>query len=638
MTALLAMAAVGATATAQDAGPPFPRIANCYGVRLVPDSTPEDIEEIARLDLLIGGVWANWNDKPQVARLHDKMAAVRERNPHIIILDFSPSAPYAQPNDSSFPTNGWLLQPDGTHIAGWPGTEMINLTKPEVIDWLAARSVASVDDRGFDGTFIDCMGGGFDWWACSIESGEQYQVDANEDGRADEREWLNRAWVEAKTELSRKVREAIGPDVPFMTNQAGEWGYPYMNGILLEDYLDYVIDGRMGWDHVLQTYLHWTEAPHGPNVTTIVSSSGIQPPFNPWQSMNDEARQALLERGRNLLPRVRFGLTTTLMGDGYFAYDLHTRWRGQRWWYPEYDAPLGHPKGAAEKQSDGTWRRDFDGGTVIVNPTRFDVRVRFGGRRQDVSSGKVDTAFIIPPQDGRILLPTEAETAAGTIPDPDPPFTLAGAEPVVERDGRILCRLDGLAALFDEQGRLLVLTDGTRTILEQLRPSIVSDDRWRDFDYQDCAHRVLPDGSLHFAGRRTEGDVALAYQQTVALKAGELTIRYLWEALTDAHIHMWRHQVDFPVSEYGGGRFATGGTEGDLPAERAAQPNLAGYSSEVTLSAADGRVVTVSVSGGAGLVDERHYGVQAFRLGHYPAAGGIGAGRKWEVSFRIRMG
>ncbi|MBM3498616.1 MAG: hypothetical protein FJX74_08075, partial [Armatimonadetes bacterium] len=128
-------------------GPPFPRIANCYAVQLTPHSTPEDLDEIAQWDLLIGGVWANWGDAESVRRVRENLQAVRERNPHIIILDFSSSAPYADPKDASFPATGWLLQPDGSRIEGWPGTQMINLTQPAVIDWLAARSVASVRER-----------------------------------------------------------------------------------------------------------------------------------------------------------------------------------------------------------------------------------------------------------------------------------------------------------------------------------------------------------------------------------------------------------------------------------------------------------------------------------------------------------
>ena len=630
--------AVAGLALSQTAGPPFPRIANCYAVGLTPQSTPADLEEIARFDLLIGGVWCNWGDAAQREKLAANIAEVRRRNPHIIILDFSSSAPYADPKDQGFPEKGWLLQPDGRHILGWPGTEMINLTRPEVLDWLAQRSVASLREKGFDGTFIDCMGSGFDAWACNIAGGEPYEVDADGDGKAEERKWLDRQWVDAKTELSRKVREAIGPQAVFMTNQAGEWGFPTMNGILLEDYLDYVLDGGMGWDRVLQDYLHWTEAPHRPNVTTIVSSSGLEPPYDAWKAMTAEERNALLERGRGLKQRMRFGLATTLLGDGYFAYDLHTRWRGQRWWYPEYDAPLGYPQGRAERQADGTWRREFDGGSVVVNPTVFDVRVRFAERRQDVSSGKVGTEFVVPPRDGRLLVGTEAPVAAGTMPDPAPLFLREGPERIVEREGRVLCRPGGgVAALFDAQGRMVSLTQGTRTLAEGLRPFIVSNDRWRDFEYRDCRSRVTGDGQVEFTGRRVEGEVALAYRQEVRVEPGALSVEYGWEALTDAHVHMWRHQVDFPVTEYGGGRWRSGAAEGELPAERAREPRLAGPVQEITLRPRQGPEVTVQTSGNAVLVDERHYGVEAYRLGLYPAQGEVPAGRKWRCSVRIAV-
>jgi len=616
-------------------GPPFPRIANCYGVGLKPDSTPEDLDAIARFDLLIGGVWANWGDEGSRRLIAEKIAAVRERNPHIIVLDFSSSAPYAHPGDRTFPEDGWLLQPDGSHIQGWPGTEMITLTRPAVLDWLVARSVASVREKGFDGTFIDCMGGGFDWWACNIATREPYQVDADGDGKPDDREELNRRWIEAKTELSRRVREALGADGLFMTNQAGDWGYPHMNGILLEDWLDYVLDGRMDWDHVLQTYLRWTQAPHQPTLAAIVSSSGLEPPFNPWQTMSQEERTALLDRGRGLLDRMRFGLTTTLMGDGYFAYDLHTRWRGQRWWYPEYDAPLGYPKGPAQRQPDGTWRREFDGGSVVVNPTVFDAVVRLDGGHRDVSAGKVDTQFLVPARDGRIFLPTDAAATPGSLPDPTPRLTLDGPEPVVERDGRILVRLQGLAALFDAQGRMLQITDGSRAFVEGARASIVSDDQWREFAYQDCAHRVGPDGVLEFTGRRTEGAAELAFTQRVKAEGRALEISYSWRALSDLHVHMWRQQMDFPVGVFAGGAFQTGDATGELPVERSPQPNLASGFSRIAFTAPDGRGVTVAVSGEAGLVDERHYGVQAYRLGHYPARGDLKAGQQWQATFRI---
>ena len=80
--------------------------------------------------------------------------------------------------------------------------------------------------------------------------------------------------------------------------------------------------------------------------------------------------------------------------------------RGDWWWFPEYDAPLGYPKGPARKNADGTWRRAFDRGAVIVNGSAYDAVVRMKGNYRDLSSGRVARRFMVPILDGRILLPT----------------------------------------------------------------------------------------------------------------------------------------------------------------------------------------------------------------------------------------
>lgn len=620
---------------------PFPRIANCYAVGLYPDSTPADIEEVARFDLLIGGVWANWGDVASLRKLAANMTRVRELNPDIIILDFSCSAPYADPNDPSAPAAAWLKQPDGAFIAGWPGTRMLNLRKTEALDWLVERTRQSLFDRGFDGVFIDCMGSGFDAWACNIEGGATYAVDADEDGQADERAWLDREWIAAKTTLSRRVREALGPDYVFMTNQAGSWGEEAMNGILLEDYLDYVMTGFMDWGRVMDEYLGWTRVPHQPNVTTIVSSSGIEPPFDAWRTMDRPAQDALLERGRALHDRMRFGLTTTLMGNGYFAYDLHTRWRGQRWWYPEYDVPLGQPLAGYEDQGravpDGTWRREFAGGTVIVNPTALDVLVRTPRRCLDVSTGRVSQEFVVPGLDGRILVPTRDDPTPGTGPLPQSALTVRGEPRLAEREDRVLCRSANAAALFDDRGRMLMLVGkGGEVLAQYAQAFIVVDEHWRDFQYRDCTHEVRADGSLVFTGRRVDGEAEIAFAQTVTWDSGWLQLDYAWEALTAAHLHMCRQQVDFPVPAYAGGEVRSPGIlPVPLPADKAPDPRLTvtELHLRITGPATSGLEVTSDPS--AALVDERHYGVNAYRLGCGPVSGDVKPGQRW--TYRIRF-
>lgn len=396
------------------AGPPFPRIANCYGAQLGPQTPREQLDQLARYDLLIGGTSCDWRKPAQVAAFKKNVTYLRQVNPHILVLEFSSSAPYLAKweDQAGFPTDGWLLTPEGATINGWPGTKMINLVHGDVVAWQVRRSGEAIAAHGHDGTFIDCMAPQFDWWACEIATGKPCQIDADGDRQPDGRKELDASWKKAKLDMARQVREAIGPKGIFMGNQAGRETFDVINGILLEDYLDYVLDGKGKWRTVLDDYLYWTTTPHRPNVTTIVSSSGVEPPFDAWGLSKGE-QDKLLESGRKREQRMRFGLTTTLMGDGYFAYDLHTRWRGQHWWYSEYDAPLGYPRAAAREHPDGTWRRTFDGGTVVVNPTTKPVDVETDALARDASTSRTGRAFVIPPQDGRLLLTVGATNPTG---------------------------------------------------------------------------------------------------------------------------------------------------------------------------------------------------------------------------------
>jgi hypothetical protein len=626
----------GEPASAAGRGMSYPRIANCYFVQLTPTSSEADIRAIARYGLLIGGVWANWADPASVAALRERMAALRKLNPHIVILDFSCSAPYAYPAETDVPADGWLLQTDGRFIDGWPGTRMVDLTKPSVVEFMAERAVRSVRDRGFDGAFIDCMAGGFDTWAANIASGEPYTVDTNRDGKADDLKEVDRLWTAAKTQIANRVRERLGPRALFMTNQAGDWGLPSMNGILLEDYLDYVLAGTLAWDSVMADYRKWTARCMKPTLTTIVSSSGIEPPFDAWSSMPASEQAAILDRGKSLTARMRFGLATTLMGDGYFAYDLHTRWRGQRWWYPEYDAKLGYPKGVAKRRPDGAWQRSFDGGLVVVNPGELDITVSIGRLLRDVSSGLNRKLHVVPGRDGRVFVPSAPGTRANNPPS-EPAFSLGGTDRVVLRADRALIRLDGAAAIVDAQGRVSVVGEGADAWLSGMAAFIVGRP-WFDYAYTGFARTSDPDGSLRYVGERTDGAARIRQEQTVRAEGRSLVIEYRWTALTDARFVMFRHQTDLPATAYGGGRARIGGATVSLPVVKGPVPELGKGADGLVVQTRKRPELSISHSSPANLVDERHYGVNAYRLGSHPAPSIVKAGDTWSLTVRVATG
>lgn len=388
----------------------------------------------------------------------------------------------------------------------------------------------------------------------------------------------------------------------------------------------------------MQTYLQWTRTPRRPNVTTLGCSSGIMTPYHS-RRLPEEERRGLLERGRSQFKRMRFGLTTTLMGDGYYSFDMNTRWRGQMWWYPEYDAPLGYPTGPAQRHPDGTWRRQFDGGLVVVNPTPWDVRIELPHRHRDVSSHRVDTAFTIPEMDGRILLPTDQPICPGDWPEPDPPLSRIGPAGIVERGGIVVLRWGrGSAARFDAQGDLVGLWGAGEELGCSIRPVIVADQRWQDFAAEAVSHHIDFEGQVVFTGRRRcEGQV-LEFVETVHAEGPALALEYHWRAVTPLRLHKFRQAIRLAVSTFGGGRASHAGHEVTLPAEMAAGRDLAAGLDAVDLVTAKGTALRVLLSDRGNLSDDRHFGASGYLLASYLVQGEIPAGQEWRSRISLIPG
>jgi len=113
--------------------------------------------------------------------------------------------------------------------------------------------------------------------------------------------------------------------------------------------------------------------------------------------------------------RFRLGLTTTLLGDGYFGFDRGDMLHGQLWWFAEYNVDLGMPLSGYEAPHSyrtnvyhtGTYSREFTNGSVIVNPSASAVSILFSENHVDASTGTVSSAFVIPASDGRIFMKSQ---------------------------------------------------------------------------------------------------------------------------------------------------------------------------------------------------------------------------------------
>ncbi|MCX6906833.1 MAG: putative glycoside hydrolase [Verrucomicrobia bacterium] len=424
--ALLALASTCVAHDLSQINPPFPRIGNCYRAGLGWKTWEQGSNYWSKLGLIIGGGYDlhyDW-EKPRWAetlvKVEQNIAKLRQVNPNILVL------PYVDviegPDNPDVPKHWWALK-NGERWSGWPGYFRINTDLTEVLQFNLDKVRAEVCGREcFDGVFYDC--------------------------------WGTDDWLVPRTAALRNGKAVV------MVN---DWnlarkGFAALNGTLAEDEINRVIEGKVDFEDFLGRYLRWTRESRKPVVTMIVCrpQSLNDDPWR-WRKLSHKEREAVAEQARTGDEKtMRFGLATTLMGDGYFGYDTGTMGRGNWWWYKEYDAPLGHPRGPARCNADGTWQRDYDGGTVVVNGTPYDAVAQLSAKHRDVSTGRVGTRFTIPTFDGRIFLPTTEPLT--TTADVEPRMTAAPPPKlrVAKLDNGVIAAQTpgGLDIRFDATGAL----------------------------------------------------------------------------------------------------------------------------------------------------------------------------------------
>jgi len=118
--------------------------------------------------------------------------------------------------------------------------------------------------------------------------------------------------------------------------------------------------------------------------------------------------------------RMRFSLTSALLGNGYYSYEINTNGHGSLglMWFDEYDnvgegkGYLGYPLGDAKALISGVYQRSFQQGLVLVNPTDSAITVTLdkpyrkikGIQVPEINSGDVVSEVTLGSFDGLILL------------------------------------------------------------------------------------------------------------------------------------------------------------------------------------------------------------------------------------------
>ena len=204
--------------------------------------------------------------------------------------------------------------------------------------------------------------------------------------------------------LVRRVRAAIGDDAILIVNANGsrpEQSAPYINGIYMEGFgANFFPDWRTAAGNLLWAQTHLR--------TPVITALEGWYPFDPVRDGGDVSE--IQHRGRSNYALMREVTTLSLThSNGYVLFSdpnplptpdhLHD-------WYPFWDKTLGRPISPVGMAGpSGSFRRDFEYGTVIFNPpSNHPVHVVFSDERVSEATGKRALEHDVNAGDGDIFL------------------------------------------------------------------------------------------------------------------------------------------------------------------------------------------------------------------------------------------
>lgn len=382
-----------------------PRLANIFLHWTVTESKARDL---ANWDLVILDMDIQTYN-PEV------FGIMRSINPDIKIMAYVPLVEVRQSisgfsNKSlryrlaaGIPEAWYLTSPSGQKLSFWSGNWTMNISDecPQVNgqrwnEYLPTFVNNEIISTGkWDGIFYD------NGWQ-NVTSFVGSSIDMNRDGRSAGTGAANSLWQAGVSEALDRTASLLGSNYLVLLND-GPYYSSHTQGVSVENF------SSLDWSHAMSLYQNNVNQSRQPSANIL---------------NNNTQNTGNLNDYRNL----RFGLTSSLLNDGYYSFDFGDQDHGQTWWYDEYNAYLGVPKGPAENVSTGSssigqglWKREFENGLVLVNSTwenqSIDLLGEYekihGTQDSSVNNGAIVSDVLVSPRDGVILIrPIERITNA----------------------------------------------------------------------------------------------------------------------------------------------------------------------------------------------------------------------------------
>ena len=340
------------------------------------------------------------------------------------------------------------------HIRFWPGSWVMNVTADcpkvklksmqEPVNWVEylynltnGSGKGIYPDQWSNGNYIDQKNLEYDGiiidrfedyesWLMWDEYGREIEIDLKHDGMRASEEDIDNSWRKGTDQLLRLLRQKY-PGLPVIRNNPMTTRYSLYDGQVYETggwtdpaaewWEDLFVKTNKAEYYMTGCYMDWFEKGTEPYVMIEVyedesgaASDGDGNYENPYLKKSFAPNYK----------RMRFSLASTLLGDGYYSYEINTNGHGKLglMWFDEYDNAgkgkgyLGYPKGKYQKLSNGVYSRKFDNGIVLVNPQDQAVTVKLdqkyikikGRQVPGINDGKTVSTVKLQSFDGLILV------------------------------------------------------------------------------------------------------------------------------------------------------------------------------------------------------------------------------------------
>jgi len=241
------------------------------------------------------------------------------------------------------------------HITFWPDSWLLNLStmSPSAIintkngqerwaDYNARTAAELLSNPSWDGILLDRADPNQSWL---IGGSTARTIDPDQSNTLiTDYSSFDKSWNEGLREFEIRLREMIGEKKLILAN----WGmenYDLLNGNNYEGFpLDNSRSYQEPWRQTvfgsirdIGSYMDWMEKGQGPNITMIETyEDDGSPDATSNGSYNNPYDDSFFVPNYQ---KMRFGLTTALLGDGYYSYEINTNGHGTLGllWFDEYD-------------------------------------------------------------------------------------------------------------------------------------------------------------------------------------------------------------------------------------------------------------------------------------------------------------